>query len=83
MSDPAVKDFAELRGLAHASRVIGIVLVLAGLALMLRTASSSWDIKESWMESVGTFVFGVGSFAAGELTLLFLQIEKNTRKGSQ
>jgi hypothetical protein len=73
-------DFPVLRIVAHIHRGIGIVLMMAGCALTIRTASTSWDIKESWIESVGTFAIGLAAFAFGELIVLFLQIEKNTRR---
>lgn len=73
-------EFPVLRAIAYVQRVVGILLLVGGLILIARTASESWDIKESWVESVGTFALGFGTFAVGELTLLLLQIEKNTRK---
>ncbi|MCU1301263.1 MAG: hypothetical protein JWQ87_1547 [Candidatus Sulfotelmatobacter sp.] len=80
MPEAAQKEFTALHIIAHAERVVGGLLTIAGFVLTLRTATDSWDIKASWVESLGMLALGIATFAFGELILLFLQIERNTRR---
>jgi hypothetical protein len=80
MPEAAQKEFTALHAIAYAERVVGSLLMIAGFILTYRTLLQSWDSQESWIVSVGTLSSGIATFAFGELILLFLQIEKNTRR---
>ena len=79
MTEPAHDDFTMLRYIANVERIFGFLLVIAGFFLIMRTISESWDMKERWIESIGTLMVGIVTYGFGELITLFLQIEKNTR----
>ncbi len=76
----AETDFWMLRVIAHVERGIGALLVIAGLFLVVMTLQNSWDIQEAWAKALGTLGLGIATLAFGELILLFLKIEKNTRR---
>lgn len=76
----AENEFWVLRAVAHIERGIGALLTIAGFVLVLTTLQNSWDIPEAWAKALGTLVLGIATFAFGEVILLFLKIEKNTRR---
>lgn len=76
----AETDFWVLRAVAHIERGIGALLTIAGFILVLTTLQNSWDIQEAWAKALGTLVLGIATFGFGELILLFLKIEENTRR---
>jgi len=82
VSVSAENDFWMLRALAYLANGVGVLLVFVGFFLLANTLNHAWDDRAAWTDTIGAFAGGVATYTAGELILLFLQIEKNTRHKS-
>jgi small neutral amino acid transporter SnatA (MarC family) len=75
-------DFWVLRALSYLARAVGVLLIIIGFFLLTNTLNHAWDDRTSWTETIGAFAGALATYTAGELILLFLKIERNTRRDS-